>query len=249
LKALSDWRRLLKQPSLGDHIVQVYQDEDFLDEAVSEYMRPGLDAGEAAILIAVPEHRTRFASLAGERVQHGQIVLLDADETLGTFMRDGMPDWQAFHEIVGGAIAGLRLEYPAVRAYGEMVDVLWRRGNREAAIRLEEHWNELMKLQTFSLFCAYRMDPLDAGSYGGALERICGCHTHLIPTRDCERFDEAVAQATRDALDESLASALLAFASSRPGAAMPFGQATLLWLKQNMPLTAEKVLAGVRARC
>jgi hypothetical protein len=30
---------------------------------------------------------------------------------------------------------------------------------------------------------------------------------------------------------------------------MPQGQATLLWLKRNMPRTADKVLAEVRRRC
>jgi hypothetical protein len=30
---------------------------------------------------------------------------------------------------------------------------------------------------------------------------------------------------------------------------MPEGQSTLLWLQRNMPRTAEKVLAEVRARC
>ena len=250
MNAISDWRGLLKQPKLGDHVVQVYQDDDFLDEAVSGYVRPALDAGEAAILIAVPEHRERFASIDPAALARGQVVLLDAQETLGRFMRDGMPDWRSFHEIVGGAIAALRLEYPAVRAYGEMVDVLWREGRREAAMRLEEQWNELLRLQTFTLLCAYRMDALDSGSYGGPLESICGCHSHLIPARDYARFDEAVAQATRDALDESLAGMLLSLAAaSRPGADMPLGQAMLLWLKRHMPLTAEKVLAGVRARC
>jgi hypothetical protein len=178
------------------------------------------------------------------------MVLLDAEETLGTFMRDGLPDPRAFHRVIGGAIAKLRLEHPAVRAYGEMVDVLWQRGSREAAIRLEEQWNQLLRLQTFTLLCAYRMDPLDAGSYGGPLESICGCHSHFIPARDYAHLDEAVAQAARDALDEGLAGMLLSLAAkSHPGASMPLGQAALLWLKRNMPLTAEKVLAGVRARC
>jgi hypothetical protein len=250
LNATSDWRELLRQPRLGDHVVQVYQDDEFLEEAVSGYLRPGLAAGEAAIVIAVPEHRARFASLDPAAVARGQMVLFDAEETLGTFMRDGLPDPQAFHRVIGGAIAKLRLEHPAVRAYGEMVDVLWQRGSREAAIRLEEQWNQLLRLQTFTLLCAYRMDPLDAGSYGGPLESICGCHSHFIPARDYAHLDEAVAQAARDALDEGLAGMLLSLAAkSHPGASMPLGQAALLWLKRNMPLTAEKVLAGVRARC
>lgn len=250
MNASSEWRELLQQPKLGDHLVQVYRDDDFLDEAVTSYVQAGLRAGEAAILIAVPQHRERFAAIDPDAVARGQIVLLDAEKTLAAFMRGGMPEWRDFRAVIGDAIARLRLDYPAVRAYGEMVDVLWQRGSRDAAIRLEEQWNELMRLQTFSLLCAYRMDPLDDASYGGTLEKICACHTHLIPARDYARLDEAVAQATRDALDETLSGMVLSLAAaSRPGAAMPLGQATLLWLTRNMPVTAGKVLAGVRARC
>jgi hypothetical protein len=131
-----------------------------------------------------------------------------------------------------------------------MVDVLWRRGEREAAIRLEEYWNELGRLQTFSLFCAYYMDPLDSKTYGGALECVCKVHTHLIPVRDYTRFNQAVTEATKKVLDQPLAQILLSLsANQRPVTQMPPGQATLLWLKQNMPRTADKVLQEVRASC
>ena len=62
-----------------------------------------------------------------------------------------------------------------------MVDVLWQRGQQEAAIRLEEYWNELGKLQTFSLFCANRLEPLQLETNGGALQSVCKVHTHLFP--------------------------------------------------------------------
>jgi hypothetical protein len=150
--------------------------------------------------------------------------------------------------VVGGLIAELRLQYPTVRAYGEMVDVLWQRGERDAAIRLEEYWNELGRLQTFSLFCAYRMDPLDHGAYGGPLESVCRVHSHLIPARDEQRFDAAVEAASRKVLDEPLAQILLSLAANhQAGTRMPVGQATLFWLKQNMPRTAEKILETMRA--
>ena len=254
MNARTDWRELLARPTTSDHIVQVYQDEGFLVEAVTRYVLAGLQEGEAAILIVTPAHRAAFetalSASGADASARGQLVFLDAEGTLATFMRDGMPEWTAFHSAVGGRIAALRLEYPAVRAYGEMVDVLWQGGSRDAAVRLEEQWNELMQLQTFSLFCAYAMDNLDAGAYGGPLECVCHVHTHLIPARDYQRFDEAVAQATRDALDEPLARTLLSLAgSSAHGADMPLGQAVLLWLRKNMPHTASKVLAGVRARC
>jgi len=136
-----------------------------------------------------------------------------------------------------------------VRAYGEMVDVLWQRGEQDAAMRLEEYWNELTRLQTFSLLCAYRIDNLDSGAYGGPLECVCRTHTHLIPARDYARFNDAVQAASKEVLDQPLAQMLLSLsASHRPATQMPLGQATLLWLAQNMPRTAERVLEQVRAR-
>src|SRR3954469_21526995 len=156
------WQDVVASPKLGDHVVQVYQDERFLSDSVTEYLAAALNRGEAAIVIATPEHRTLFeeALLArgvdvARATRDAQLRMLDAHETLARFMSAGAPEWHAFHAFVGGAIAELRLQYPAVRAYGEMVDILWQRGERDAAIRLEGYWNELARLQTFSLFCAY----------------------------------------------------------------------------------------------
>lgn len=251
IDSTSTWPELVRHPGQHDHLVQVYTDTDFLVDAVAEYLASGLRAGEGAIVVARPDNRKRFLNaLEARGVRPGDALrMLDAGETLDSFMVDGMPQWTAFHGACGGAIAELRLRYPAVRVYGEMVDILWQRGERTAALRLEDFWNELGKLQTFSLLCAYRMDPLDADTYGGALQSVCHCHSHLIPARDYGRFNAAVDQSAREVLDPPLAHMLLKLASShRPSTEMPLGQATLIWLKQNMPRTADKVLDGVRAK-
>ncbi|MGH8740400.1 MAG: MEDS domain-containing protein [Burkholderiales bacterium] len=252
-----NWPELLQYPTPGDHFVQVYQDQTFLCEAVAEYVGSGLKQGEGVMLIARPAHVAAFsqhlerAGVSPDKALHSkQLVLLDADETLARFTPGGMPDWQTFHALIGGRIAEMRLSFPTVRAYGEMVDVLWQRGERDAAIRLEEFWNDLGRLQTFSLLCAYYIDNLDPQAYSGPLECICKVHTHLIPTPDYSLFNQAVLEASEKVLDVPLSQMLLSLtASSKPAAAMPDGQATLLWLKRNMPRTADKVLAEVRARC
>ena len=252
----ANWRELLQAPSGGDHFVQVYKDKAFLLEAVAEYAGTGLRRGEGVVIIATPSHRAAFVQqLAGdgvdaeEALQRGQLLLLDADETLARFTLGGMPEWQGFRALIGDLIAKLRLEYPTVRAYGEMVDLLWRRGEREAAIRLEEFWNDLAGLQTFSLLCAYYMDNLDQAAYSGPLDCICRVHSHLIAARDSKRFDEAVVEASEAVLDQTLAQMLLLLSQRhRPQTTMPQGQATLLWLQHNMPRTAGKVLAQVRSR-
>jgi hypothetical protein len=250
------WRELLQEPSSGNHFVQLYKDEAFLLEAVAEYAGTGLRRGEAVAIIATPSHRAAFVQhLEGDGIaaedarQRGQLLLLDADETLARFTSGGMPEWQSFHALLGGMIAKLRLEYPTVRAYGEMVDLLWQRGEREAAIRLEEFWNDLAGLQTFSLLCAYYMDNLDPTAYSGPLDCICRVHSHLIAARDYKRFNEAVVEASEAILDRTLAQMLLSLSERhRPPTEMPQGQATLLWLQHNMPRTAAKVLAQVRSR-
>jgi hypothetical protein len=61
-------------------------------------------------------------------------------------------------------------------------------------------------------------------------------------------LNQAVAEASRQVLDEPLANILLSLAASHQTATkMPSGQATLLWLSQNMPRTADKVLRQVKA--
>ena len=246
-----DWPELVRHPGHDDHFVQLYSDPAFLSEAVTEYLSAGLRLGEAALVIARPENRHRFAQALERRhvLPSPALHMLDAQATLASFMVDGMPQWTAFRRACGGAIAEMRLSYPTVRAYGEMVDILWQRGERHAAIRVEEFWNELGRLQTFSLFCAYAIDPLQADSYGDALERVCRCHTHLIPARDYSRFNHAVSEAAKEILDQPLAQMLLKLAANhRPHTEMPLGQAALIWLKQNMPRTADRVLDDVRLR-
>lgn len=155
------------------HSVQFYESPAFLMDRVAAFMAGGLEAGEAAIVIATPEHR---ASLEAELTKRGidvpaartagTFLDLDACETLDMFMVDGMPDRERFINAVGRAIADARphARYPIVRAFGEMVAILWANGHPDAAIALEEHWNELLGHHPFSLLCGYPMDILAKSS-------------------------------------------------------------------------------------
>ena len=249
------WQQPLTRPAACDHIAQVYQDEAFLAETVAHFVGAGLWQGDGVLVIAAAAHWEAAARrLESEGVDlesaqgSGQLVVLDAAQTLSRFMSDGTPDPDAFNSVVGTAVGRVQRKFPAVRAFGEMVDLLWREGNRPAAARLEELWNNAIRLHSISLFCAYHMDPLDAAAYGGPLEGICHAHTHLIPTRHYERLDRAVTEASHRILDESMVGMLQALARlDRLDTQMPFGQAVLLWLGKNMPVTAERVLLQARA--
>ena len=168
------------------HLVQFYEGHEALAAAVAKFLGEGMGAGDLLTVIATDEHRRAFQRELESRgfdmvgaLASGQLVFLDADRTLSTFMRDGEPDPRLFESEVGTLVAqraaaagGARM-----RAYGEMVDVLWRRGDRKAAIRLEEFWNDLQTRHSFTLLCAYAM-----GSFykePAALHEVCGTHTHV----------------------------------------------------------------------
>lgn len=155
--------------SEAGHVVQFYEQSPYLVDRVSAFIAPGLAAGEAGIVIATPEHREMIeAQLRTQGVdvtemrKQGSYVDLDAAETMSRFMVGGQPDRKRFVEVIGGTITNARpkAQFPIVRAYGEMVALLWAQGRQAAAINLEELWNELLGHHPFSLMCGYPIEGL-----------------------------------------------------------------------------------------
>jgi signal transduction histidine kinase len=179
------------------HVVQFYKSEDTLYGAVANFVGHGLDAGEPAVLIATEKHRREFCARLGShgvdverRQRAGQITLLDARETLERFTIGGTPEWDSFSREVGGVLRKARNGSPGpVRAFGEMVDLLWKDGKPEEAIRLEEFWNDLAHLHPFALLCAYPLDNFGDPAYGPAFERICRAHTMALPAEGLSEND------------------------------------------------------------
>ena len=87
-------------------------------------------------------------------------IALDVHLILLSFMSDEGPDQQRFHQNMGLLMRQAASRGQPVRVFGEMVSLLAEDGQVQAAIRLEELWNELSRHQNFTLFCAYRMGPL-----------------------------------------------------------------------------------------
>ena len=144
------------------HAVQYYAHDADLIEIVGSFLSDGLIAGEPAIVIATPEHQIAIADAlqarqvnVGAARRLGDLLMLDVEETLATFMADQMPMGSLFRKSVGEVIAQAQRgrERTPVRVYGEMVDVLWKHDRTDAAVRLEILWNNLSETHVFSLLC------------------------------------------------------------------------------------------------
>ena len=174
--------------AVGGHAVQFYEHESYLLDSVTDYIGSALAKESAGILIATLPHRdgvaqrlsARGLDVVGAGAQ-GRYVALDAGETLARFMVDGWPDPARFDDTVGSLILKTRERAPQVHAFGEMVALLWAEGNREAAIRLEELWNELSTRMPFSLLCAYPIEVFHDTSHAHPFSDMTATHTQVIP--------------------------------------------------------------------
>jgi signal transduction histidine kinase len=179
------------------HAVQFYEDDDFLVGAVGDFLASGLAIGQPVIAVATREHRDRIRQHLESRgfnvdraALRGQLTLADADQLLATFMDGSMPNAERCRASVGAILRDHHRDAAGVtvRVYGEMVDVLCRRGNVAGALRLEELWNELASAHRFSLLCGYSMRSFSDETHAKSFASVCDRHAHVIPT---ERYMSA----------------------------------------------------------
>ncbi|MEO8215255.1 MAG: GAF domain-containing protein, partial [Myxococcales bacterium] len=158
----------------GAHAGQFFLEEALLCDRVADFLNQGLLAGDALVVIATPAHRqTLTAALTtaarptdraagfdiADLCARRQLILLDADEILAKFMVGDSPDWDRFQHVMEEVLdrGDRSRQRQRLRVYGEMIDVLWKSGNPQAAIRLEEMWNDLVRGHSLELLHAYAM--------------------------------------------------------------------------------------------
>ena len=169
-----------------EHVVQIYEnDESFLD-LLTGFVGAGVNAGECAVVIATAAHLTaldeRLAALGyvvPSLISNMQYIRLDAEETLSKFMVNDWPDEHLFHKVISGVIAKAKGNNRKVRAFGEMVAILWAKGQVGATVRLEHLWNRFCENETFPLFCAYPESGFTQDAAESVLH-ICSAHTKMI---------------------------------------------------------------------
>ena len=121
----------------------------FLD-SLEGFVVGGILAGDGVVVIASPAYLFSLASRLTQcgidvpnAIQREQYLTLDAEETLAKFMINGWPDNVLFNNFVTDILRRAKAGGRRVRAFGEMVAVLWAQGNSGATVRLEHLWQRL----------------------------------------------------------------------------------------------------------
>ena len=257
------WEKVVEQPHPDGHLVQIYKEDDdaALVRNVSRFLSEGVKNGDAALVVANARHAQAFRKAIGP--QADAIRFLDSVETLSRLMRDEQPDWNRFKEIIGGAVTEMRSASAAggLRAYGDMVNLLWKARQYSSAIRLEQFWNRLLsrssftrsesRIAGFSLYCAYSMDVLADNFQAAALEGILATHTHLIPGSNGQ-LKAAIDRAMDDVLGKQVEEVREQFKRSKAGndrpsrAVVSSGESIALWLRRWLPERADEIFERAR---
>src|SRR5690242_9028512 len=247
---------ILEQTDDTSHFVQLYEaDETVLTRNVGKYLADGLAKGGGVAVISIAAHKASFGAelerrgLNQERLErNGRLTWLDADDTLAQFLVDGYPDADRFDRAVGVVVrdAVVRAGAGGLRAYGEMVGLLWSRRQFPAAIRLEQLWNRLRTEVPFGLFCGYPIDVFGAQFDAPIVDALLCAHTHLLPSGANGRLDAAVNRAMSEVFGSENTWGVPPGRRGKIWASLPSAESAILWLRANEPEKADAVMTLAR---
>lgn len=171
-----------------EHAVQIYGDDRVFLDGLGDFVRQGLRAGEAAVVIATATHLHGLERRLRESGIDVDLALAEsryiprlAENVLSSFMVTDWPDEELFRQTLDELLVKARgADNRKVRAFGEMVAILWARGQHAATIHLELLWTKACNMEKFALFCAYPRDAFAKNATESIVE-ICRIHSRVAP--------------------------------------------------------------------
>jgi DNA-binding NarL/FixJ family response regulator len=184
--------QVLKPSNRNDahcHEIHFYSDDDEFVEGMASVIGTDLQSGATVIFLALRAHRERvFSRLAAYpafdvAVAEGRYQPLDADEVIDSFMVDGELNRDRFMQVANSALSQATSASKAngrrVVGCGQCAPLLWLRGHKEAAIQIEQMWNEVSKEFPFDILCSYPFASIKNLEDSRALQQICAEHSAI----------------------------------------------------------------------
>jgi len=243
---------LLVQGPIGRHFAQFHRDPGDLVESVFTFLEAGLRSGNSILIVAGPEQVDRLSDRLAAANYHlkalrdsGQLAHVDSTRILELFDANGASERRILRAAVAPTLNRLQLHGQGIRVYSELANTLWRAGDTDGAIEVEEFWNTRAESRPFSLYCGYTMDTHAEVSYAGPLEELGRTHAEILGTPEDEEFGMALDRASKEIFGVSLTQ--MAGVSRKDGARrFPSGQRAMLWVTRNLPLSSVQLADRAR---
>ncbi len=169
-----------------DHLVQVYENEKIFLDTLEGFAGTGFLANDSVVIIATSKHLDALNARLHSQgfnlnalITSDQYIPLDAEDLLSIFLVNGWIDEEIFNNFITNIVNRAKKHNGKIRAFGEMVALLWEQGNCGATVQLENLWNQLHGKSPFTLFCAYPKIGFTQSSTD-SLHIICKQHAKVI---------------------------------------------------------------------
>jgi hypothetical protein len=240
------------------HGLLLRHDADALERDIAAFLHQCLSAREGCLVLTRASRwarvRERLEALGSDvtgALETGRLLHFDSDPLIAALFAGETFDPEVLERKVHPALLWLREATGGapVRAYGDLVDVLWQEGRPAHALLLEKAWHDLLKRDPVTLLCGYVVDPLAAALDSRAFLPLCRAHGHVEPCHHPARRD-----AIRGAIDEVLGAYELGRLQSLLAATgIPTGgggsdELTLMWLRTEVPHLAQRVINRARGK-
>ncbi|HEY0487903.1 MAG TPA: EAL domain-containing protein, partial [Telluria sp.] len=182
------------------HLVQFYENDVFLITGLADFIGAALTGGDKGIVIATRSHLDMLEQALVQRGlldggHEGNYIPIDANHMLPLFMANGLPDQARFHHEIGNIVIKASDAHEGdVYIFGEMVALLCAGehchvhtvGKHQAAIHVENYFNELQQHHPFTLLCAYPLSAFPHEDDRAMFGEVCRLHTEVLPAENLD---------------------------------------------------------------
>jgi DNA-binding NarL/FixJ family response regulator len=180
----------LHHPARAYHGAGFYSDDESLLEEYLRFAEATLNAGKVLIVSGIDSRRPSLEKKLGARgfdldrlAREGRYRWRDVAEAIETLLVKDWPDearfWSVLPRLIKQAAAASTAKHPRVALWGECAPTLWRQGKAEAAIRLEQLWDELVRAYGVDTLCAYPSNGSLRDESSSVFQRICAAHSSI----------------------------------------------------------------------
>jgi DNA-binding NarL/FixJ family response regulator len=172
------------------HEMLIYSDDSILLQSFTRFVEAALKARNPAIVIATKSHLDSLVQRLSEKgldvaatTQNKMFFALDVTEVLSRFMVNDLPDPIQFvnvaTDLIDAAAEGAKGVHARTAACGVCAPILWSQGKTDAAVLLEQLWDDLAKTHELDILCAYPSTGFHGRKDERAFKNICAQHSEV----------------------------------------------------------------------
>src|SRR6267143_119309 len=188
---LHGWKDLVREPPVGAHILQIYEDPSREIEAATLFVTEGVRKAERVCCVGSPRELASIRRGLGDAgLDPDRLIRRGTLALVGQLALNGSPKHRqetsrtAIDQFIHEMFQGVPETYPGVRWWGNRVARFFENGLFDRALAFEQLCQERREALPWSLLCAYDGRKLSPESHAAAFWDVLRNHSHLIPAGD-----------------------------------------------------------------